>query len=85
MAPVPMHYDTYLFLLNTNSMVNLAWPPLLTHWSMKTSMSLPVTMKMVRAKEAVLNTMLLDQEEGEAREEADWKEGKRDRDGGGGK
>ena len=36
----------FLFLLNRNIMWNLAWPPILTHWSMKTIMSMPVTMKM---------------------------------------
>ena len=44
-------------------MENLAWPPVLIHWSMKTVMSLPVTVKMALANEWVLITMLA-QEEG---------------------
>ncbi len=45
---------TYLFRLNTNAMWNLTWPPWRTHWSMKTVMSFPVTVKTERVKEAVL-------------------------------
>ena len=47
----------FLFLLNRNVMWNLAWPPILTHWSMKTIMSMPVTMKMDLVK--VFQTMLV--------------------------
>ena len=36
----------FLFLLNTNVMWNLVLPSILTHWSMKTIMSMSVTVKM---------------------------------------
>ena len=36
----------FLFLLNTNVMWNLVLPSILTHWYMKTIMSMSVTVKM---------------------------------------
>ena len=42
-----------------NSMLNLACPPVRIHWSMKTPMSLPVTVKMLFLKLSVLMTMFV--------------------------
>ena len=49
----------FLFRLKTKVMWNLAWPPIRTHWSMKTSMSFPVTVKMDLVKVEVFQIMLL--------------------------
>ena len=48
----------FLFLLKTKVMWNLACPPILTHWSMKTSMSFPVTVKIDFVKVEVFQIML---------------------------
>lgn len=46
-----------LFLLNTKVQVNLAWPPVLTHWSMNTDISMPDTVKIVLLNILVLINM----------------------------